>query len=72
MMRISCVLAVQGECVRRRDKSEKMLRLSVRWVDRLPINRTVGIGKPGHVVCAADPRVTREAEKGRCPQTAQP
>jgi len=59
MMRISCVLAVQGECVRRRDKSEKMLRLSVRWVDRLPIK--LGLR-----------RKAREAEKGRCPQTAQP
>ena len=45
-----------------------MLRLSVRWVDRLPINRLVGVGKPGHVICAiAHPRVIREAEKGRCP-----
>jgi hypothetical protein len=40
----------------------------MRWVDRLPINRPLGIGKPGHVVCAiAHPRVIREAEKGRCP-----
>src|SRR5215469_3207090 len=39
-----------------------------RWVDRLPINRPVGVGNPGHVVCAiAHPRVIREAEKGRCP-----
>jgi len=45
-----------------------MLRLSMRWVDRWRINRPVGVGKPGHVVCAiAHPRVTREAEKGRCP-----
>jgi hypothetical protein len=45
-----------------------MLRLSVRWVDRLPINRLVDVGKPGHVICEkAHPRVIREAEKGRCP-----
>jgi hypothetical protein len=45
-----------------------MLRLSVCSVDRLPINRPVGVGKPWHVVGAiAHPRVIREAENGRRP-----
>ena len=52
----------------RRAPRHSMSRLSMRWVDRLPINRPLGIGKPGHVVCAiAHPRVIREAEKSRCP-----
>ena len=51
----------------RRAPRHSMPRSSMRWVDRLPINRPVSVGKPGHVVCAiAHPRVIREAEGGRC------
>ena len=67
-MRVSCVLAVHDECVRRRNPNPRKCS-AYRWAGSTVCRlSSVGIGKPGHVVCAiAHPRVIREAEKGRCP-----